>query len=127
VQLGSGASVIAETAFNPQFHTARFADLIARYGADVVQIWCVAETDVLCRRFSQRCETGERHPGHVDHLETHRRFAADVQSGKYASLDIGGLLIESDMTDFSAVDYGRIRTAVETAPAQMASGQRLGA
>ena len=56
-----------------------------------------------------------------DHLETYGQFAVDVQGGKYAALVVGGLLIEIDMTDFSAVDYGRVRTAVEAALAQVAA------
>jgi hypothetical protein len=60
-----------------------------------------------------------------DHLETYRQFGVEVQSG-YAALDVGGLLIESDMTGFSAVDYGLVRTAVETALAQTAARQRTG-
>jgi len=103
-RLAAGESAVVETAFIPHYHTARFRGLQKAYGFQPVQIVCTADDDVLFQRFTRRIESGERHPGHADHLTSYDQFAELLQERKYGALDIGGLLLEVDPTDFDAVD-----------------------
>jgi predicted kinase len=104
-QLTAGKPAIAETAFWTKFHTPRFLILQEKYGFEPIQIFCRAETDLLFERFQKRVESGERHPGHIDHLAAHAQFIEVVSEGRYGRLEIGGSLFEIDTTDFQKIDY----------------------
>lgn len=102
--LESQSSLIAETAFIPKFHTARLLELKERYGFRPIQVYCTADDAVLFERFQARVASGERHPGHVDHLATYERFVETLREGKYDVLEIGGSLLQVDTTDWTKVD-----------------------
>jgi predicted kinase len=99
------SSLIVETAFIPVFHTARFLELKERYSFRPIQVHCTADDAVLFERFQARVASGERHPGHVDHLATYERFVETLQTGRYDVLEIGGSLLQVDSTDWAKVDY----------------------
>jgi predicted kinase len=103
-QLAAGKSAVVETAFIPHYHTPRFLALREAYGFDSVQVVCTADDEILFHRFVRRIESGERHPGHVDHLMSYDQFSALLRERRYDALDIGSLLFEVDTTDFRAVD-----------------------
>ena len=113
-QLEAGKSLIVETAFIPRFHTTRFLELRDRYGFEPIQILCRADVEVSFERFRKRTESGERHPGHVDHLATYDQFKAVLREGKYEVLEIGGSLFEIDTTDFNRIDYEGLLEAIES-------------
>ncbi|MFN8491079.1 MAG: ATP-binding protein [Caldilineaceae bacterium] len=113
VQLAAGRSLLLESNFDPTFATPKFRALQTQYGFTPVQIFCKAADAVLLQRFQQRAESGERHPGHVDHLN-YAEFQAIMQQGVLAPLAIGGELIEVDTTDFQQVDYTKLITALRT-------------
>jgi len=71
----------------------------------------VAEGEVLFQRFIERGESGKRHPGHVDHL-TYDELQPALLNGRLEPLDIGGTLVEVDTTDFEAIDYDGLLTAI---------------
>jgi predicted kinase len=102
-QLEAGASLVMEMPFIPEFHTSRFLDLAERCDFEPLQICCTCDEQVLYERFRRRAETGERHPGHVDQPTTFADFKSQMQRERH--LDIGGLLIHVDTTDFEKVDY----------------------
>jgi predicted kinase len=105
-QLAAGKAAIAESNFNGPIATARVRELAARYDFAPVQINCVTAGAVLVERHRRRAESGERHPGHVDTLESVRAELRDtLLRGRYEPLAIGGRTIELDTTDFAAVDY----------------------
>lgn len=104
--------VVVETAFIPEFHNARFSELQDKYGFEPVQIVCTACEGILYKRFIDRCTSGERHPGHVDHLATQEQFAEVLGTGKYAPLEIDGALLKVDTTHFEKVDYKGVVEAV---------------
>jgi predicted kinase len=91
--LAAAKSVVVETAFIPEFHNARFSELQDKYGFELVQIVCTACEEILHKRFADRCTSGERHPGHVDHLATHDQFVEVLRTGRYAPLEIDGMLL----------------------------------
>ena len=73
-------------------------------GADVTQVWCSADTEILV----ERARTRPRHPGHVacdSVIEQESR--SKVDGGNYNPLDIGGTLILVDTNDFSAPGFLR--------------------
>ena len=112
-QLKVNKPVILETAFIPKYHNTRFMKLRSKYGFMSIQIVCTAEDKVLYERFIKRTKSNERHPGHVDHLMTYDQFSKLLREGKYATLDIGGEILEIDTTDFTTVDYEGLLTEIQ--------------
>lgn len=102
-ELKAGKSAIVETAFVPRDHTARFLSLREDYAFEPIQILCDAADQILFQRFVRRIESGERHPGHADYRTSYRQFTALLREREYGALDIGGLRLEVDTTDFDAV------------------------
>ena len=121
-QLRARRSCIVESNFRPEYTTDRLLDLQGRYGFRLVQIQCVTQGDVLYARFKQRADSGERHPGHCDHA-TFEELRPQLLLGRMEPLDIGGVPIEIDTTDFGALDLDatldRVARAIEgDAPSQ---------
>ena len=113
-QLKSGISCIVETAFLPEFHTIRFLEFIEQYQLKVIQVFCTANGTTLLSRFKQRIESGERHPGHADHLITDNQFKEMLNSSKYGELEIGGSLYRFDTTDLATTSYDTLVNAVKS-------------
>lgn len=109
--LTAGGSVMAESNFDPEVAAPRFGDLQERYGPRIVEVHCVADGEVLWRRYKDRDERRERHPGHIDEgrkkeLEARLRFGAQEPVGL-------GTVIELDTTDFERVEYDAVKGALE--------------
>ncbi len=109
-QLRSGRSLIVEANFRPPWATQRFRALKRRYDFVPVQVFLTAEPAVILDRFKQRVASGQRHPGHVDkvYIEELPKTLMD-----YRPLDIGGHLLERDMTDFEALVYENLKRRLE--------------
>ncbi|WKZ46474.1 MAG: AAA family ATPase [Anaerolineales bacterium] len=103
-ELGVGNSIIMDNSFHPPISTPRFQELKQKFNADSIQIICNSSKEILFERFKSRFETGNRHPGHGDNdvLDELYKNLADEKS---QTLDIGGLIIEIDTTDFEKIDY----------------------
>jgi predicted kinase len=94
-------SFILETAFYYD-SSAMIAEVLS--GADVTQVWCSADTEVLI----ERAKTRPRHPGHVDwNSEIEQEFRSKIGNETYNPLDIGGTLISIDTSNFSAAKFTR--------------------
>jgi len=106
-QLKASKSFIIESNFKAKFVTEKFLNWQKKYGYEPIQIVCKTEGETLFKRFKKRAESGERHPGHVDHLN-YDEFKKSLLKGEYKPLDIGGEMIEVDTTDFDKVDYKSI-------------------
>ena len=104
-ELRAGISLIVESNFRPEYDTAKFLKLQQQYGFEPVQVFCHASGQILLARVRQRARSGERHPGHVDHILYEEMQDVPVQGG-YAPLPIGGPLVTVDTTDLAGVDYG---------------------
>jgi predicted kinase len=113
-QLAAGASCVVECNFKSALATPEFLVLRERYAYEPIQILCRCDGQVLFERFRRRAESGERHPGHMDHLN-YEEFASTLLRGATEPLDIGGRLIEVDTTDFDAVDYAAIIATIKQA------------
>jgi predicted kinase len=113
-ELEVGHSIIMDNSFYPPVSNPRFQALKEQYHAESIQIVCDSDRETLFHRFKSRAETGNRHPGHGDH---------DVLEGLYANLadsssqilDIGGIVIQVDTTDFAEVDYRGLLKSVKEA------------
>jgi predicted kinase len=119
-QVKAERSLLLESNFDPAFATPRLLALQTQYPFQPVQIFCKAADEVRWQRFQQRAESGERHPGHVDHLN-YAEFQVAVNPGGATPLTIGGQLIEVDTTDFQTIDYGGI---MATLRAEIADQQK---
>lgn len=113
-QLAAGCSHIVESNFYPEFHTSRFLALKDRYGFIPFQISCVTNGEVLYQRYTQRWESGNRHPGHVEHVQLNE-IRASLLKGRIEPLNIGGTLYELDTTDFTCIDYDGLVNAIKLA------------
>ena len=102
--LRAGYSLIVESNFQDQYDSEQFRNLMRDYRFTPLQIQCKTEGDVLFERFKKRSESGERHPGHVDHLN-YSEFEEDLLKGRYEPLSIQGEVVNIDTTDFTKIDH----------------------
>jgi len=68
-----------------------------------LQIICDATADIIKKRVKKRYESGERHPGHVDHIRT--QDLEEMIKKNYPKLEIGGKYLRVDTNDFKKIDY----------------------
>ena len=99
-----GHSLIVESNFQDQYDSEQFQNMIKKYGVTPIQIQCKTKGEVLFERFKERSESGERHPGHVDHLN-YSEFEKDLLKGSYEPLNVEGEVVYVDTTDFTKIDY----------------------
>lgn len=116
IQLAAGISQIVESNFTPDFASPRFRALKEKHNFLPCQVLCYTEGVTLAQRFTQRASSPERHPGHLDHLN-YEELQETLLKGKYEPLDIGGIVIEVDTTDFAAIDYKALLVSIKSAAA----------
>jgi predicted kinase len=98
-QVAAGHSCVVEANFDAVFATPEFRDLRSRFSFLPVQVNCVADPAVLAARFHRRAWSGERHPGHQDHV-----LGGKPIPGRLPPLEIGGEVIELDTSDLARID-----------------------
>ena len=101
--VAAGQSCIVEANFSYRYATPAFQRVAARHPCRLLQINCVADPEVLRARFWTRSRSGERHPGHQDHLPPDSVDAPNP--GRLPPLDIGGAVIELDTSNWDTMDY----------------------
>jgi predicted kinase len=111
--LRGGCSFIAEANFGPA-HEARFQAWQGQYKVEIVQIDCYTEREVLVERFKLRSESGERHPGHVDHLN-YEEVSEAIAAGKYDFPNVGNVRLVVDTTELSTIPYATIIQTIKAA------------
>ncbi len=105
--LAAGRSCLVEANFVASFATPAFRRIAADHPFLPIQVNCAADPEVLRARFQERAHSGERHPGHQDHLPPDPALSPPIP-GRLDPLDIGGHVIELDTTDYTAADYGAL-------------------
>lgn len=96
--LAAKRTLIIEANFRPEYDDKLLQELQEGYGFPIFQIHCQAPLDVLSKRFRERVETGNRHPGHVD--ENNYKIFEDPELLSYfAPLSVKGELVEVDSTE----------------------------
>ncbi len=108
------APVIVETFFHGQIDRERFLKLKQKYDYLPIEINCKATENVRAKRFIERNENGNRHPGHVDHNNYMNMSMGKLKEEK-TSLDLGGKFFEIDTTDFNNVDYDKLFSDIKSA------------
>lgn len=110
-QLMVGSSLVIENNFDAALATPKFLAWQAKYDVATVQVVCMADSDVIWQCYQARWEAGQKHPGHVQHLDPRGDSWTRWPQGKVAAMDIGGQVIVVDTTDFATLDYdGLLRT-----------------
>jgi predicted kinase len=112
-ELEVGHSMIMDNSFYPPISNPRFQALKEEYQAEGIQIVCDSDRETLFQRFKSRAEIGNRHPGHGDQ-EVLEELYANLAHHSSQVLDIGGMVIEVDTTDFAKVDYRKILDQVKS-------------
>ncbi len=111
-QLKAGKSCVVESNFDAALATPKFAALKTKCDCATVQIICTADPDVIWQRYQSRWDAGQKHPGHVQHLDPRGDSWIHWPQDE-AMMDIGGDVIEVDTTDFSKVDHAELLVVVE--------------
>ena len=102
-QLQAGRSLIIESNFSPKFTNPQLQLLKDSYELKVVQILCQADKPILYERFKTRAHSGERHPGHVDHLSLEEAQSTLGKNLMY-DLEFCDYTFVVDTNDFEKVD-----------------------
>jgi predicted kinase len=105
--LSAGCSCIVESNFDADLSTDELRAVQHRHAFIPLQILCRTEPAVLVERFRHRIASGERHPGHIDHLAASELDATAVR-GWSPPLGLDGPRIELDTTDFDRIDYAAL-------------------
>jgi predicted kinase len=116
-QLAAGCSLVAESNFSPQMHGPKLEALWQRFAFRVLEIHCTAAPAILLERFFQRVNDGQRHPGHVEHLQR-EEVVANLAAGRWGPLSSGETLITVDTSDFAGIHYTDILLRVRAALAE---------
>lgn len=96
------SSLILENAFETEFALPKFTHLVQNHRVNLIEIHCTTSKEIRRKRFIERNESGDRHPGHVDHLN----YLTDKDNEpreKHAPLNLGKLIIV-DTSDFKRLD-----------------------
>ncbi|MGH2351625.1 MAG: AAA family ATPase [Chloroflexota bacterium] len=93
--LEAGVGVVVESNFYRGLSEAHLRSLAER--ARTVEVHCQAARDVLVRRYVERAERGERHPGHHDAAAV-PRLLAGLDAGSFEPLDLGVPVLRVDTT-----------------------------
>ena len=111
-ELAAGRSFLLEANFRPAQANGQFMALKKKYDFRAIQVECRADTAVLLDRFKARTESGERHPGHIDHV-TYPEVVADLVNNIYGPLDVADSVYDLDTTDFAHLNYERLLGEIE--------------
>ncbi len=102
--------LVAESNFQSSIDDERMCDLKIR----IFQIHCIAKSEIVIQRFSERAYSGNRHPGHVDegNLEEMRQR---IENGIHCHLRLKAKLFTIDTTDFRSIDYDTLYLEIQLA------------
>lgn len=106
-ELNAGRSIIMDNAFRPDVTQPQIENLLQATGAKFIQIVLDADSETLHKRFTERANQGGRHPGHGDDMVT-QKLQEVLNQNISPLIDLDGMLIEVDTTDFAAVDFDKI-------------------
>jgi predicted kinase len=110
--LANQQSLIVESNFKSETDAAKILNFQNKYQFDLLQIHCYTSEAIALQRFKHRAISGERHPGHVDHL-IYDEMEKNLKQGSYELLDVCERTIKIDTTDFNSIDYDQIYTTIE--------------
>jgi deoxyadenosine/deoxycytidine kinase len=104
----TGKPFIIEGNFENNYASKIFSDLKQRYNYEIMQVYCHAKAEVLYDRYTQRDNSGERHPGHIINISDFDQFKNRVLNKNF-KLDIAdSITIEIDTIIFEDVQLQQI-------------------
>lgn len=106
-------SIVMDNSFYPPVSNPRFQAVKEEYRAESIQIVCNSDRETLFQRFKARADSGHRHPGHGD-KDVLDELYANLGDNSSPVLDIGGVVIQVDTTDFARVNYPEILERVKS-------------
>lgn len=107
-------SLIVETAFHTAFASPQFATLKKKQNFHPIQIICKADLKICYERFHKRATSDNRHPGHVDQHTSWETYRDTFPENQYGPLDIGGEIIDVDLSNLERVDINATLTKIKT-------------
>jgi predicted kinase len=111
IEFNAEKTCIVDSPFDPIKDGEKFIKLKQKYSYIPIQILCFARGDVLIKRFKERAEAGNRHPGHCDQLTYEEHYPILIQE-RITPMNIDGVVHEIDTTDFSLVNYDLVYSKV---------------
>jgi predicted kinase len=117
--LAAGQSLALESNFYPRWDTPEFEQLGQRYGCRFVQLVCSADPATLAARFERRASSGERHPGHRDHLHLDE-WSTRLHTERWEAMDLGGPVVTVDTSRADSFDYDTVLAHVAVLVARRA-------
>jgi predicted kinase len=112
-QLKARKSFIVESNFHPKYDSEKFLVLKKKYSFDALIIQCQCEGTILLDRFVKRSNSGERHEGHLDHLNI-EEFKDQLLLGELEILDIGAKVFELETSDYENIYTREIEQFLES-------------
>jgi predicted kinase len=106
-----GQSCVFEANFDPKVHSEPLAKITQKFQTQVVQIHCITQPEILLERFKSRWNSGERHPGHADHVTMPEMESLVKQ--KILPLELPGDVFEMDTTDLANLETAALFAAIE--------------
>ena len=110
--LKTGRSLVLEGNYLPKLVNERFQRWQKEYGCAVTQIVCRTDIDVLAHRYYARAKGINRHPGHLDNMDTPEKYKQDflrrIENGEDQPLAVEGPVKVVNTTDISTVDAEEI-------------------
>lgn len=79
----TGKSFIVEGNFEDKFATKIFLDLKTKYNYKILQLYCHAPEEILYKRYIERDNSGERHPGHIIQISGLEEFKKRVTNKNF--------------------------------------------
>lgn len=113
IQLRAENSFLLEFNFDSKIVTRRFLEIKQKNNFHPIQIVLEADNEILLERFKQRAESGERHPGNVDHT-LDSEYRARLAQGAYQPLNIGGNILGINTNDFARLNYGELLREIQS-------------
>lgn len=113
--IAARGSLVVDTNFEPSLATEWFRSLRERHAFIPVEIYCYADPAELARRFRERWECGDRHPGHTDTFTDERAYLEELAERDFRPVAVDERVLEVDTTDPERIDWEGIITSVRTA------------
>ncbi len=111
--LATGRSLMIECAFFAEFARPRFEDIVSKYPADTLELYCRTDAATRRRRFQERYDSGNRHQGHQDGTDVALLRDTDPEPfDTYPPLEISRV-ITVDTTHFGDDEYADLVKEVQ--------------
>jgi len=106
-------SCVIESTFHHEFSPQDLLHLQQRCPFVPLEIRCLADPSVLVERWKHRRASGERHPGHLEHL-VGEEVCYPSKEEQAIPLALNGHVIRLDTTMFETIDYERLFFQIRT-------------